>query len=548
MPDQKLKMSFQPTVIEHLGVKMYSHTVPAIAELVANAYDACATEVSVELFDTPEHKIIIRDNGIGMSFNEVNDFYLKIGRNRRKEKQSSPCGRKPTGKKGLGKLALFGLGNKIEISTVQNKEQVDFTLNYSEILQSDGDYQPASVRQHSPDAPNGTTIVLTELTKKQGYPLDSYANHLARLFDFPDERFIIKISLNGSAPQIIDSKSKYKAVEAEFEWNYSEIVKSAGLSDQYDFSGLIQGKFITTEKPLKNNMKGISLFANGRMVNAPEFFRNSESSHFYSYLTGWLNVDFIDDDDEDLISTDRTSLDWKHPTTSDLRSFLAEIVAFIERDWRKQRKEKKDKVIKENNGIDKAVWQSRLPEEIKKPVQEILEHVENSELTAPQQAEVVKALYGLVPEYPYYHWRGLHPDIQDASKTYYEQKDYYQAFSESVKRYITNTRDKSGSCQSSDHGLMGEAFGADRSKRKLTVTKKYTCKSNGQPFSPNTLSTIEDGQKFLSMGVVSGCRNPIAHEEIKDLKNSNLFSEKDCLDALGLLSHLQRRLEDSEPE
>ena len=43
MPDKQLKMSFQPTVIEHLGVKMYSHTVPAIAELVANAYDAGAT-------------------------------------------------------------------------------------------------------------------------------------------------------------------------------------------------------------------------------------------------------------------------------------------------------------------------------------------------------------------------------------------------------------------------------------------------------------------------------------------------------------------------
>ena len=35
MSEEKLKMSFEPTVIEHLGVKMYSHTVPAIAELIA---------------------------------------------------------------------------------------------------------------------------------------------------------------------------------------------------------------------------------------------------------------------------------------------------------------------------------------------------------------------------------------------------------------------------------------------------------------------------------------------------------------------------------
>ncbi|WP_227719084.1 ATP-binding protein [Neisseria gonorrhoeae] len=85
MSEEKLKMSFEPTVIEHLGVKMYSHTVPAIAELIANAYDACATEVEVRLFDKPEHKIVIKDNGIGMSFDEINDFYLRIGRNRREE-------------------------------------------------------------------------------------------------------------------------------------------------------------------------------------------------------------------------------------------------------------------------------------------------------------------------------------------------------------------------------------------------------------------------------------------------------------------------------
>ena len=119
MSEEKLQMSFEPTVIEHLGVKMYSHTVPAIAELIANAYDACATEVEVRLFDKPKHKIVIKDNGIGMSFDEINDFYLRIGRNRREEKQASPCGRIPTGKKGLGKLALFGLGNKIEISTIR---------------------------------------------------------------------------------------------------------------------------------------------------------------------------------------------------------------------------------------------------------------------------------------------------------------------------------------------------------------------------------------------------------------------------------------------
>ncbi|ABN74289.1 molecular chaperone [Actinobacillus pleuropneumoniae] len=553
MSGKQLKMTFQPTVIEHLGVKMYSHTVPAIAELIANAYDAGAKVAEVLLYDKHEHKIIIRDDGIGMTFDEINEFYLRIGRNRREENQISCPNRKATGKKGLGKLALFGLGNKIEISTVRNGEQVTFILNYEDIKKSKGDYEPEfNIQEADFSVPSGTTITLTELTKKQGYPLNNYVEHLARLFDFPDPSFIIKMSLNDEEPRIIDSKLKYSFVTSQFEWDYAAFIQTDSLTEKaekYSNSGLISGKFITTEKPLKNGLKGITLFANGRMVNEPEFFRSSESSHFYSYLTGWLNVDFIDDDNEDLISTDRRSLDWKQPITTMLQNFLGEVITALERDWRKKRKETKERKIKDNTTIDLSSWKDKLPPEIKQPITEILEHViENSELAIAQQEEIVEALHGLIPEYPYYHWRGLHSQIQDASRKYYEQEDYYQAFSESIKRYIANTREKSKSTQSSEQGLMGEAFGARKENRILTVTKKHALKPNGRPFTENTLASIEDGQKFLSMGIVSGYRNPIAHEEIKDLKSSNLFTEKDCLDALGLLSHLQRRLDDSELE
>ncbi|MGY6073554.1 TIGR02391 family protein [Actinobacillus pleuropneumoniae] len=553
MSGKQLKMTFQPTVIEHLGVKMYSHTVPAIAELIANAYDAGAKVAEVLLYDKHEHKIIIRDDGIGMTFDEINEFYLRIGRNRREENQISCPNRKATGKKGLGKLALFGLGNKIEISTVRNGEQVTFILNYEDIKKSKGDYEPEfNIQEADFSVPSGTTITLTELTKKQGYPLNNYVEHLARLFDFPDPSFIIKMSLNDEEPRIIDSKLKYSFVTSQFEWDYAAFIQTDSLTEKaekYSNSGLISGKFITTEKPLKNGLKGITLFANGRMVNEPEFFRSSESSHFYSYLTGWLNVDFIDDDNEDLISTDRRSLDWKQPITTMLQNFLGEVITALERDWRKKRKETKERKIKDNTTIDLSSWKDKLPPEIKQPITEILEHViENSELAIAQQEEIVEALHGLIPEYPYYPWRGLHSQIQDASRKYYEQEDYYQAFSESIKRYIANTREKSKSTQSSEQGLMGEAFGARKENRILTVTKKHALKPNGRPFTENTLASIEDGQKFLSMGIVSGYRNPIAHEEIKDLKSSNLFTEKDCLDALGLLSHLQRRLDDSELE
>src|SRR5690606_40896013 len=131
MSEPKLFMKFEANTIQHLGVKMYSTMPPALAELIANAYDACATEVHIKLYDIDEKVVVVQDNGTGMSFDEVNDYFLRIGRNRREEKQESQCGRIPTGKKGLGKLALFGIGDKINIQTFQESEGVSFNLNWN---------------------------------------------------------------------------------------------------------------------------------------------------------------------------------------------------------------------------------------------------------------------------------------------------------------------------------------------------------------------------------------------------------------------------------
>ena len=49
----------------------------------------------------------------------------------------------------------------------------------------------------------------------------------------------------------------------------------------------------------------------------------------------------------------------------------------------------------------------------------------------------------------------------------------------------------------------------------------------------------------MSMGMIAGVRNPLAHEEIIELKETGLFSENDCLDILSLLSHLCRRFDDA---
>lgn len=110
MESQKLKMSFDPHTIEHLGIKMYSVLPNAIAELIANAYDAEARTVHVKLYnDNGKKRIAVIDDGVGMSFDEINNNFLRIGRKRRTDDYGlSPNGiRKVTGRKGLGKLAFL---------------------------------------------------------------------------------------------------------------------------------------------------------------------------------------------------------------------------------------------------------------------------------------------------------------------------------------------------------------------------------------------------------------------------------------------------------
>ncbi len=539
--DERLIMSFEPKTIEHLGVKMYSTLPPALAEMIANSYDACAKNVSIKLYDedVQNKTIIIEDDGIGMSFNEVNEFFLRIGRNRREEgfKQTN-CDRIATGKKGLGKLALFGLGNRIVIETIQAYKGVKFTMDWDEILSCTETYYSPNFELTESQKEHGTTIYLESLSRVSPYSLDALAISLSMLFNFSDQDFNLVISLNDSESIVIDSKLKYQNIDPEFEWDYNEILNE--FESSYEYKDQIQGLIMTTEKPLKPGMRGITLYSNGRMINSPEFFGPSESSHFFSYATGWLNVDFVDNWEEDLISTNRQSIDWENEKTLQLREYLKTLIIFLERKWRESRREKRRRSIEIKTHVDLKKWYEALPDDVQPKIENIVNAIDNSELSEQNQASTVQHIHDLIPEYPNLHWRYIHPEIKKVSEKYYIGKDYYTAFLEALKRYISEVRKKSGSTNGNDRSLMGEVF----SNRKLSVTKKYK-KTDGSSFSPNTVINIEEGQHYLSEGAVVGGRNPLSHEEHFELNTTGLFTEKDCLDFLSLLSHLFKRLEDS---
>ncbi|MGJ7033721.1 ATP-binding protein [Niabella hirudinis] len=125
-PDQSLKWRFDVNTFRLLGRDLITDRITAVYELVKNCYDANATKVDVSFNNVAQldesSKIVIADNGIGMSFSDIRDKWMVVGTNSKRTKLYSdpPFNRKFVGEKGIGRFAVDKLGERVEIRT---KEQ-----------------------------------------------------------------------------------------------------------------------------------------------------------------------------------------------------------------------------------------------------------------------------------------------------------------------------------------------------------------------------------------------------------------------------------------
>lgn len=102
--------------LKMFGKQLYSNVGSAISELVANGLDANATSiyVAIDARDRNNATVEILDNGTGMSTEDLEHNYVKIGFNKRKN-SSNPS--KMMGRKGIGKLAALYLSNNFTVIT-----------------------------------------------------------------------------------------------------------------------------------------------------------------------------------------------------------------------------------------------------------------------------------------------------------------------------------------------------------------------------------------------------------------------------------------------
>lgn len=537
-----LSLKFDPKTIEHLGVKMYATLPPALAELISNAYDADASEVTITFLEqngTPK-AITVEDNGTGMSLKDIQGKFLVIGRNRREEgdSPSAKFGRLATGKKGLGKLALFGLAKEIAVETVKDGLRNRFRLNWDDLRASSEIYNPQVDIQDKKVSQDPKTIIqLSDLKRKSPFDLEAIADSLSRIF-IVDSNFKIQLKDGRGREITIAEERRYSNIEQQFTWNEGDVVESDS-----EYFGKVKIFLATgiTPIPPSSGLRGVALFSRGKLVNAPEYFSESTSSHFYQYLTGWIKADFIDLLDEDVISTNRQALNWDQSEMSKFRTFLSMVIAKAGQDWRKRRANKKDKDVEDVTGINKERWFSTLPPDVKNSVEAIVKKMGESEEVSETFAPVVRALYAIVPEYPLLHWRHLHTSIKDGVLEYYKNQQYGHAADQGTKLYAALIRKLTATDKDGVDLASLFVFNYDSASKKLS--KSPTIPVND--LSTESLRNMQEGQSTLTRGLMQGFRNPINHAPMSAVVPS-MISELDCLNILSLVSYLANKLEYAE--
>lgn len=541
MAEDPLVLRFDPQTVEHLGAKMYSHLPNAVAELVANAYDADATHVSVIIGQ--DTSVCVVDDGHGMSRDDLASKYLRIGRNRRNDTASVTTesgNRFVSGKKGLGKLALFGIGRTVELETKRagSPTASRVLLSYDEMMSAEGVYSPSEESVDAPLDRHGTSVKLKDLKRRSPIEPGELAVSLSRLFNYTDTDF--KLDVVGPTGTVFEVTPELRldSVAQEFSWSFPE---DFAESEDYLRKRGVRGRIVSAQKPLNQGWRGVTLYAHGRLVNEPEFFGASESSFAFQYLTGFMEVDFIDETSQDIIATDRRALDWESDEVSDLRLELQQLLIRVSQAWRDKRREARATATRTALGTDTETWVSSVKSPEMAPLKDLVETItsEDLDIAPEQQAGLLEDVRRLAPDNAEFAWRHLHPEIQLATKAYYNAEDYWSAVQEAIKRYLTLTSAKSGISADNAMNVVTGAFGA---AGKLKVLDRLRTDPS---FTETTLRDIQEGQKHLSMGVLAGFRNPMSHAELERLRDTDAMTYQDCLDALSIVSHLMRRLDES---
>jgi len=236
-----------------LGEQLIGNDRLAIFELVKNSYDADASKVTIELngIDTDMPRIIVTDNGEGMSLETLTNVWLEPGNDHRQiqrlEGQRTPkFKRLPLGEKGVGRFAVHKLGENISLSTrKKGGPELSLTINWKEITAkkylSDAKVKIFSTKplNHFKGDAHGTRIEISDLKRKEWTRGD--IRRLQRLVTainspFAEQgAFTTELKVN-ERPEWLKGMPSAKDLIDDAPWRFDFTINEKGFTWSYKFS------------------------------------------------------------------------------------------------------------------------------------------------------------------------------------------------------------------------------------------------------------------------------------------------------------------------
>ena len=375
---KKYQMSINLNVLNHLGINLYSNIPAVLSEVVANSWDADATNVDIEI---GTERITITDDGHGMTYEDINGKYLEIGYERREAKEEGAAvtthyKREVMGRKGIGKLSLFSIAKIVMVETFKDGSRNGFVMSTDEIeehIKEDkpGPYEPTPLPESEMVLDSkGTRIVLTNLKRRVNIATPDYVKkRLARRFSIIGAENNFTVRVDGSPINITDRDYFHKI---QFLWYYGDnsekyidlcnnlenpedTEKSDGTIEVRDEDNIenltdsVTGWIGTVRKPneltdrdedVNENLNKIVIMVRGKLAqeNILDDFR--QSGFYTKYLIGEIHADFLDMDNlGDIATTSRQEIIKDSPRYEALKTWMKNELFHIRDKWDEWRSE-----------------------------------------------------------------------------------------------------------------------------------------------------------------------------------------------------------------
>lgn len=255
---KKANFKVDPRLAALLG-ETYRSTEQALKELVDNAWDADADNVWITLPDPVTNgAIIIRDDGAGMTGQELRKSYLVVARDRRTGNGllTPKKKRKVKGRKGIGKFAGLMAADVMELVACARGVATSIIICKQEILSAPKDLEQIPLQVSTnicAKDEHGVTITLTHLNQGLSYPDADIMRQLLMLEYGRESDFFIYVNDQLLSMEDLPGESFYEEIE---------------LPDV----GLVRLRFKVAygKQRLKNS--GIAIRVGSKIIGKPAYF------------------------------------------------------------------------------------------------------------------------------------------------------------------------------------------------------------------------------------------------------------------------------------